>query len=88
MADARQNAKNIFRMATTKREIILIGQLGKSLEVEEYVVPVGSWLSGLCEHFFLEAMFHEFCLSLLAHLYSYITCAVSAVEHSDWLKRE
>lgn len=42
MADAWQNAKNIFRMATTKREMLLIRQLGKSLDVEEYVVPVSS----------------------------------------------
>lgn len=42
MAEAWQNAKKIFRMATTKREMILIGQLGKSLDVEEYVVSVGS----------------------------------------------
>lgn len=73
MADARQNVKNVFRMATTKREMIVIGQLGKSLDVEEYVIPVGSWLYGLCECLFLEAVFHEvsvFSLSLLAHLYS------------------
>lgn len=73
MADARQNVKNVFRMATTKREMIVIGQLGKSLDVEEYVIPVGSWLYGLCECLYLEAVFHEvsvFSLSLLAHLYS------------------
>lgn len=73
MADAQQNVKNVFRMATTKREMIVIGQLGKSLDVEEYVIPVGSWLYGLCECLFLEAVFHEvsvFSLSLLAHLYS------------------
>lgn len=59
MADARQNVKNVFSMATTKREIIVTGQLGKSLDVEEYVIPVGSWLYGLCECLFLEAVFHE-----------------------------
>lgn len=69
--------KNIFRMATTKREIILIGQLGKSLDVEEYIIPVGSWLYGLCECLFLEAVFHEvsvFSLSAYICLFLYYLC--------------
>lgn len=78
--------KNIFRMTTTKTEMILIGQLGKSLDVEEYVVPVGSWLCGLCECLFLEALFHEVSvLSLCLHISILILLVLtnSAVENKN-----
>lgn len=53
---------------------MLIGQLEKSFDVEEYIIPVDSWLYGLCECLFLEAVFHEvsiYSLSACTSLFLY-----------------
>lgn len=74
MADAQQNAKKTPSGWLPKREIMLIGQLEKSFDVEEYIIPVDSWLYGLCECLFLEAVFHEvsiYSLSACTSLFLY-----------------